>query len=223
MIGVAAGVYMVFFRPDPVVIAGRAHMVPLPTPSFSPSAPADTSAFAASLPDATLTYGLRSADQGVMKPVLYWPTRFAEEWHLTYDNGGSGVMTVQAVQHFSVEDATTAYTFLLDQAQAEIAAASGADATPNPEPATSTSPSASPSTPASDGIRMGTVLANGVQVGQSFRVVKDVTETVVDAATGESTEVTTHVAVITWRNDTGVFIMTADPDAIDNLFIEYGV
>jgi len=37
----------------------------------------------------------------------------------------------------------------------------------------------------------------------------------------DATPTTRDVARIIWRNTTGVFIMTADPSVIDELFLEY--
>jgi hypothetical protein len=70
---------------------------------------------------------------------------------------------------------------------------------------------------------MGTVYVNKVEVGKSFTVIKDVTESVANPAGGDPTEVTRHVTVVTWQNGTGVFIMTADPAVIGDLFTEYGL
>jgi len=70
---------------------------------------------------------------------------------------------------------------------------------------------------------VGTVSVGSVEVGKSFTVTKDVTESVPNPAGGDPTEVTQHVAVVTWQNGTGVFVMTADPAVIGDLFTEYGL
>jgi hypothetical protein len=70
---------------------------------------------------------------------------------------------------------------------------------------------------------LGTISVNKVEVGKSFKVIKNVTETVPDPAGGDAKEVTHEVAVVTWQNGTGVFVMTADPAVIDDLFLDYGL
>ncbi len=229
-IGIGSGVYLMFFRPDPVVISPRIYSIPRPSPTFKPFVASDATSFLAALPTSDLTYGLRSAESTVMRPVTVWPSRFAEEWLLTYDDGAGVTMTVQAVQHFTLEAATSTYQHLLDVATAEAAAQA---AGPSPAPAVSPSPavsplpapsaSASPSPTEVSGMVLGTVSVNKVEVGKSFKVIKDVTETVPDPAGGDAKEVTHQVAVVTWQNGTGVFVMTADPAVIDDLFTEYGL
>ncbi len=170
----------------------------------------------------------------VMKPVVAWPTRFEEEWLLTYDDGAGGTMTVQAVQHYSLEKADEAYQQLLDSATAELEAIAAAEAAAagepspsptsaaSPSPSLSASPSPSPSPSPVAGMEWGIVHVAKVEVGRSFKVVKDVTETIDDPDGGDPTEITTTVAQVTWQNATGVFVMTADPAVIDDLFTEYG-
>lgn len=225
IIGIGSGVYLMFFRPDPVVIPPFVYNIPRPSPTFEPLVAADATDFLAALPTIDLGYGLRSAESTVMRPVTVWPSRFAEEWLLTYDDGADGTMTVQAVQHYKVETATSAYQHLLDVATAEALAAQPAG--PSPSPAVSPSPapstSAGPSPTEVPGIVMGTVYVDKVEVGKSFTVIKDVTESVAAPAGGDPTEVTRHVAEVTWQNGTGVFIMTADPAVIDDLFLDYGL
>jgi hypothetical protein len=223
LIGVGSGVYLAFFRPDPIVFAPRVINIPLPTPTFEPFVSTESTDFLAALPATDLTYGLRSAQPTFMRPVKVWPTRFAEEWLLTYDDGAGGSMTVQAVQHYTLETADTAYQNLLDSATAEILAAQPVQ----PSPSASASPGASPSVSASPtgapGLETGTVHVETIEVGQSFKVIKDVTESVADPDGGEPTEVTRRVAMVTWQNGTAIFIMTADPAVIDDLFLEYGL
>ena len=223
LIGVGAGVYLMFFRPDPVVIPPVVHNIALPTPTFSPLTVTDPTAFLSSLPKTDLKYGLRTAESTVMRPVAVWPSRFAEEWLLTYDDGAGGTMTVQAVQHYKLEAATFAFQHLLDDATAEARAAQPGGASPAPAPSPSSSPSVSPSPSAVAGIVMGTVSVNNAAVGKSFTVTKDVTESVPDPAGGEPTKVTHHVTVVTWQNGTAVFVMMADPAVIGDLFTEYGI
>ena len=221
LIGVGSGVYLMFLRPDPVAIPPRVYTIPLPSPTFQPLVVAGATDFLAALPTADLAYGLRTAEPKVMHPVTMWPSRFAEEWLLTYDDGAGGTMTVQAVQHYTLEAATSTYQHLLDSATAEAKAAQSAGASPAPSSSPSASPSPSPSDVA--GITVGTVLVNKVEVGKSFTVTKDVTESVPDPAGGDPTEVTHHVSVVTWQNGTAIFVMTADPAVIGDLFTEYGV
>ena len=212
-----------FFKPDPVIIAPHVYNIPLPSPTFEPLAVTDATDFLASLPTTDMSYGLRTAESTVMRPVTVWPSRFAEEWLLTYDDGAGGTMTVQAVQHYKVDAATSAYERLLELATAEALAAQPAGPSPSPGVAPSPSTSASPSPTEVPGIVLGTVYVDEVEVGKSFTVIKDVTESVPDPAGGDPTQVTQRVAVVTWQNGTGVFIMTADPAAIDDLFTEYGL
>ena len=219
LVGVSAGVYLTFFRPEPVVLAPTVHFIPLPTPSFSPSAPPGDTAFAAAFPATDLTYGLKSAEQDVWKPVKAWPSRFAEEWHLTYEDASGDTMTVQAVQHYSAADAKSAFDSFLAAAQADIASAADAQAAATPSP--STSPSPSPS--ATPGLVIGIVRVDGAQVGQSFTVIKDVTETSDNPDGGDPIETTRQVAEITWQNGTAVFVMTADPSVANDLYLEYGL
>jgi hypothetical protein len=73
------------------------------------------------------------------------------------------------------------------------------------------------------GLETGVVRVGDVEVGQSFKVVKDITESIADPDGGEPTEVTRTVAMVTWQNGTAIFIMTADPAVIDDLFLEYGI
>jgi hypothetical protein len=225
LIGIGSGAYLLFFRPDPVVIPPFVHSIPRPSPTFEPLVVTDATDFLAALPKADLTFGLRSAESTVMRPVTVWPTRFAEEWLLTYDDGAGGTMTVQAVQHYGQETATSAYQQLLDVATAEALAAqpAGPSPSPNASPSPAPSTSASPSPTEVPGMVMGTVYVNKVEVGKSFTVIKDVTESVANPAGGDPTEVTRHVTVVTWQNGTGVFIMTADPAVIGDLFTEYGL
>jgi hypothetical protein len=228
-IGIGSGVYLLFFRPDPIVIPPRVYSIPLPSPTFEPLVVTGATDFVAALPKTDLAYGLRSAESTVMRPVTAWPARFAEEWLLAYDDGAGGIMTVQAVQHYKLEAATSAYQQLLDLATAEALAAQPAGPSPAVSPAPAVSPLPSPSTSASPsptdvpGIVMGTVYVEKVEVGKSFKVIKDVTESVANPAGGDPTVVTHQVAVVTWQNGTGVFIMTADPAVIDDLFTEYGL
>ena len=224
-IGIGSGVYLMFFRPDPVVIPPRVYSIPRPTPTFEPLVAADPTEFLAALPTTDLTYGLRSAESARMRPVMVWPTRYSEEWLLTYDDGAGGTMTVQAVQHYKAEAATSAYERLLDVATAEAPAAKSAGPSPSPSAPASPAPStsASPSAVETPGMVMGIVYVDEVEVGKSFTVIKDVTESVPDPAGGDPTEVTHRVAVVTWQNGTGVFIMTADPAVIDDLFTSYGL
>lgn len=221
LVAVSSGVYLMFFRPEPVVLGPTVHFIPLPTPTFETVTPDGDSAFAAALPTSDLTYGLRSAEQNVWMPVTAWPTRFAEEWYLTYDDGAGNEMTVQAVQHYTAEKAKSSYDALLADAQDEIAAAAEAQADASPSP--TGSPSPTPSATGDAGIRVGIVRVDGAQVGQSFRVVKDITETTTDPVTGDEVETTRTVAMVTWQNGTAVFVMTADPDEIDTLFLEYRI
>ena len=223
LIGLGSGVYLTFFRPEPVVLAPHVYNVPLPTPTFEPFVPTQSTDFLAALPATDLAYGLRNAQPSFMRPVTVWPTRFAEEWLLTYDDGAGGTMTVQAVQHYTLETADTAYQSLFDAASAEIVDAQSVD----PSPSASASPGASPSASASPtsvpGLETGVVRVDTIEVGQSFKVVKDITESIADPGGGEPTEVTRRVAMVTWQNETAIFIMTADPAVIDDLFLEYGV
>ncbi|HEX7589405.1 MAG TPA: hypothetical protein VF362_00315, partial [Demequinaceae bacterium] len=228
-VGIGSGVYLLFFRPEPVVMPPSVHTIPRPTPTFEPLVVTDATDFLAALPKMDLAYGLRSAESTVMRPVTVWPSRFAEEWLLTYDAGAGGTMTVQAVQHYKLEVATSTYQHLLDVATAEALAARSAGPSPSPGASPAVSPSPAPSTSANPsptdapGMVMGTVYVDKVEVGKSFKVVKDVTESVADPAGGDPTEVTRKVAVVTWQNGTGVFIMTADPAVIDDLFLGYGL
>ncbi len=222
-IGIGLGAYLLFFRPDPLVIPGRYYSIPLPTPTFEPFVASDATDFLAALPTTDLEYGLRSAEPTVMSPVKVWPTRFAEEWLLTYDDGAGGTMTVQAVQHYTAVTANSAYRHLFDVATAEALAALPAEPSPSPDASPLPSPSTSPipSPAATPDITIGIVRVNRAEVGKSFKVIKDVTESVPDPAGGDPTEVTHHVAVVTWQNGTAVFVMTADPAVIDDLFTEY--
>ena len=223
LIGLGSGVYLTFFRPEPVVLAPRVYNIPLPTPTFEPFVPTQSTDFFAALPATNLAYGLRNAQTSFMRPVTVWPTRFAEEWLLTYDDGAGGTMTVQAVQHYTLETADKAYQSLLDSAAAESLAAQSVD----PSPSASASPAASPSASASPtsvpGLETGIVRVDSIEVGQSFKVIKDITESIADPDGGEPTEVTRTVAMVTWQNGTAIFIMTADPAVIDDLFLDYGI
>ncbi len=223
LLGIGAGVYLMFFQPEPVTFAPRVHVIPLPTPTFESYAPADATDFFAVLPSTDLEYGLRNAQATFMQPVTTWPTRFAEEWYLTYDDGAGGTMTVQAVQHYSLEAADTAYQELLATATAEIVAALPVEPTPSPAATPSPTSSPSPSPTIVPGLDTGIVHVDKAEVGKSFKVVKEITEVIEDPDGGDPTEVTTTVGVVTWQNETGVFIMTADPSVIDVLFLEYGI
>lgn len=216
LVGLGSGVYLLFFQPAPVTLPARVENIPLATPTFSPIAPTGDSAFRAALPSADLEYGLRTAEPSVMRPITQWPTRFAEEWLLTYDGGAGKTMTVEAVQHYSLNTATKAFEDLLAATTSE---APTAQATPRPRPSASTSVAPT----AASGITMGVVKVNKVEVGKSFKVIKNVTESVANPAGGAATDVTRQRAVITWQNGTGVFVMTADPAVIDGLFTAYGL
>jgi hypothetical protein len=216
LVGIGSGVYLMFLKPAPITLPARTYNIPLATPTFAPIAPTGKSSFLAALPPADLEYGLRTAEPNVMRPVTAWPTRFSEEWLLTYDGGAGKTMTVEAVQHYSLETATKAFDALLAAAQAE---ATPTQSTPKPSPSTSASvaPTVVP------GITMGVVNVNKVQVGKSFKVAKTITESVANPAGGAATDVTRKVAIVTWQNGTAVFVMTADPAVIDGLFTEYGL
>ena len=200
--------YYLFFRPPPIILAPHVVTIPLPTPTVSMVVPDSPTAFEASLPNADLTYGLTAIEETPLEATALWPARFAESWTLTYGTG-SETMTVVAYQHYHEADATAAFEALWTQAEASAEAAStGA----SPSPAADPSPTASASAPGL--VERTPVIAGGVQVGESFKVLTDATD---------SGGTTTRVAVITWRNATGVFIMTADPAAIDDLFLEYAL
>lgn len=204
-------VYYLFFRPEPIVLEAPVVVIPLPTPTVDVIAIESPTDFSAALPLATMTYGLTAIEQMPLSAHATWPARFVEGWTLTYDDGSGSIMTVTAIQHYHEEDATEAFETLWSQA--ESAEGLAIAASPSPSPSASTAPL----------VERLPVMSGDTQVGESFKVVSTITETIPGKEGAEPTEVTREVAVITWRNATGVFIMTADPAVIDVLFLEYGV
>ncbi|MCJ7826945.1 MAG: hypothetical protein MUP36_01710 [Demequinaceae bacterium] len=210
-------VYYLFFLPEPVVLAPAVVVIPLPTPTFDALVPTDPTDFVAGLPLATLTYGLMTIEEMPSAAHAVWPERFAEGWSLTYGDGSGSVVTVAAYQHYHEEDAIAAFEELwtLAEAAAQDAASQEAALEASPSP----SPSASPTVL----LERQPVTSHGILVGESFKTFAEITETIEGDEGTEPTEVTREIAIITWRNSTGVFIMTADPAVIDDLFLEYGV
>jgi len=203
-------VYYLFFRPEPIILDPEVVVIPLPTPTIDVVTIDNPTDFQAGLPDATLAYGLVAVEDVSSSERATWPERFAEGWGLTYDDGSGLTMTVTAIQHYHEDDAIAAFEALWTEANL---AEGSAGASP------SLSPSASPATL----IERHPVMSGDTQVGESFKVVTEVTETVVGDDGVETPGLTREVAIITWRNATAVFVMTADPSVIDDLFLEYGV
>lgn len=211
-------VYYLFFRPDPVVLASEIVIIPLPTPTFDVHIPPDPTTFVASLPWSTMTYGLTEVEEMPSSARATWPERYAEAWVLTYAESPDATMTVEAYQHYHEEDAIAAFEGLWSEAEA-----AAQEAAPEPSPLPTAAPAASPSASPAPLVERHPVTADGVQVGESFKTTMEITETIEGEEGSEPVEVTREVAVITWRNSTAVFIMTADPSVIDDLFLEYGV
>jgi len=205
-------VYYLFFRPEPITLEARLIVIPLPAPTIDMITVENPTDFTAGLPLATLTYGLTAIEEMPSTAHATWPERFAEGWTLTYCDGSDSVMTVSAIQHYHEEDATAAFEALWSQAEAE-AQATAVQASPSPSPSASPAPL----------VERLPVMAGDVQVGESFRITTEITETIEGEEGTEPTEVTREVVAITWRNTTGVFIMVADPAVIDDLFLEYGL
>ncbi|MBN2177418.1 MAG: hypothetical protein JW722_07155 [Demequinaceae bacterium] len=205
-------VYYLFFRPDPVMLAPKVVVIPLPTPTFEVFVPTEPTDFVAGLPLSTMTYGLTTLEEMPSSAHAEWPERFAEGWTLTYEDGSGSMVTVAAYQHYHEEDAIAAFEELWNRAETE---AQAAQPQPTPEP----SPSASPTWL----VERLPIIAGDTQVGESFKTIAMIT-TVSEGGEGvDPVEVTEEIAAIVWRNTTAVFIMTADPSVIDLLFLEYGV
>lgn len=209
-------VYYLFFRPEPVVLAAEVVVIPLPTPTFDVYIPPDPTAFVGGLPWSTMTYGLTAVEEMPLSTRTTWPERYAEAWLLTYTDGSDSIMTVEAYQHYYEDDAIAAFEALWSQAEASAQAAAPE---PSPEPSPGPSPSASPAPL----VERHPVTANGTQVGDSFTTTTEITETVEGDEGTDPIEVTREIGIVTWRNATAVFIMTADSAVVDDLFLEYGV
>lgn len=189
------------FRMDPVLDPPDQHVIPLPSPSFSPYEPSEPTPFLASLPRATLVYGLTGAEPVTAAERFAWPARNVEGWSLVYEDGQGGVMTVVAFQHYNTDDAELAFQELLAVRQPPAADGEGPSPSPSPSP----------------GVELRPVTArSGEVVGQSFRVEDSL-------PADEEGGAETPVVVITWRNATAVFVMTGDPAVVDELFLEYGL
>lgn len=201
-------VYYLFFQPPPVVLDAQLVVIPLPTPTIETVVPPPDSDFASALPRSTLTYGLTDVEEVPLIVHTTWPARFVEGWTLTYEDGAGGTMTVEAYQHYHEDDAIAAFEALVAAQEAEEAAAAALEPSPSP------SPSASPE----GSLERFPVMVDGIQVGESVKFLTTVTEPGIDE---DATPTTRDVARIIWRNTTGVFIMTADPSVIDELFLEY--
>jgi hypothetical protein len=211
MVGVAllaSLVYYLFFRPPPVTLAPQMVVIPLPTPTVEMVTLPTDSDFASALPESTLTFGLTAIEKMPLSVHATWPARFVEGWILTYEDGSGSTMTVDAYQHYHEDDAITAFEALVAAADTSV----GLDAAPSPSPSASVAPPSS--------LERFPVTADGIQVGESVRFLTTITEEVEEE---DATPITRDVARIVWRNATGVFIMTADPSVIDQLFLEFGV
>lgn len=207
---IAGGLFATVLRPAPVVLPPHVINIPLPAPTFAPVAVENPTEFLAVLPTATLTYGLTAYESYDAEAITSWPARFAESWFLTYGDGSGSEMTVIAVQHFSEEDALSAWNALV---AGYVATSDPGDPTPAPQP--------SPLGTLVDG--PSPVMTGNVQAGESITVQVEITETVEGAAGEEPTERTRTVTQVIWRNGNGVFVMTSDAANIADLFLEYGV
>lgn len=213
--GLGSLVYYLFFRPAPIYLDPVVVTIALPTPATSPASTDIGSDFAAALPNQTLTYGLTTIEDVPSTAHLPWQGRTVEHWMLTYEDGSGSDMTVIALQYYHENDAVAAF-------ESAVAAEEAAANTPIVSASPSSEPSPSASAPAAllTTLTRSPVIAGGVQVGESVRVLTTITEGANDDGTGGTTR---QLAKIIWRNSTGVFVMTADPDVIDDLFLEYGV
>lgn len=210
---IGAGVYVAFLQPEPITLAPHVSVITLPTPTIEATFLPSPTDFVAALPPATLTYALTDVEEAANTQRAVWPARYAEAWYLTYGDGSGATMTVDAYQHYSEEAATAAFESLW--AEQEAIAGAEAGIAPSPDPAASPNPSDSPD--GADLAERHPVMSGEVQVGESFQFSAQITEG------EEGAETTRDVAIIVWRNLTGVFIMTADPATIGDLFLEYGI
>jgi hypothetical protein len=211
--GVAALLFNTVLRPAPVVIEGDLSVIPLPTPVIDAVVPDSPTDFVAALPATTLTFALTGVEAVPNTQRAIWPERYAEAWYLTYSDGSGATMTVDAYQHYKEDAAIAAFEALWAEQEAAAEAAAGIATSPDP----AASPDASAAPNGTTLTERSPVMSGDTQVGESFQFSASITEG------EEGSEITRDVTVIVWRNLTAVFIMTADPAQIGDLFLEYGL
>ena len=218
-VGIAAGVYALFFLPEPVVLAPHVELIPRDTPAAAPVAFEEPSDFLAGMPTATLAFALTDYVEGELQDRATWPERHVESWTLTYSDGVE-TMTVTAFQHYRDDDAIDAFEALapaapLTEEEIAEAAAAAAEATDPVD--------LDAEVVEIERVERAPVMVGAIQVGESVKTVIPAIEAVEATDTTEAIEVVPELAQIMWRNGTAVFTMIASPDVIDDLFIEYGV
>ena len=112
VVGVTAFVLAqtVFATPEPIIVPGVTVTEPAPSPTISPLAIASPTPFLAAIPSTVGTYSLTAtAPADNLDAATYGRT--AEAHRLTYRSGATEV-TVLAIQYYSADDATAAWTAL---------------------------------------------------------------------------------------------------------------
>ncbi len=216
-VGIGAGLYVLFFIPEPVVLAPQVELIPRDTPDAAPVVFDDPSSFLAGMPAATLTFSLTDYVEGPLQDRAKWPERHVESWNLTYASG-TETMTVAAFQHYREDDAIAAFEALAPAAPpTEEELAEVADTEPNDH----VDPDAE--IVEIELVERFPVMVGNVQVGESVKTAIPAAAAVEATDTTDAVEAVPELAQIMWRNGTAVFTMIASPDMIDDLFIEYGV
>lgn len=110
----AYGIYLAFLAPEDVAIPAETHVAGPPGPTIDPVAPEDPSDFLAAMPLTVSTYAL--TESTALDPFRSGlPQRAAEAYDLVYSDGSTAV-SVRAIQHYTVEEATAAYAALVGEA-----------------------------------------------------------------------------------------------------------
>jgi len=111
--GLAWGAYRLFFMPEPIILPAPVSVAPAATPTIQPVTVTDSTPLIDAMPTTVWMYALTSATPIEVLGDTTLTARTAEHARLTYGaTQGAQTFTVDVLQHYSAEDAQTAFTAL---------------------------------------------------------------------------------------------------------------